>query len=113
MWQEPSRPSLDKKYIQLIYAFPAIVAFCVVLARGCRPLLPYRPEWTKRFIEELQDNEYGCNMNKKSQHSKSTGALLISTPVGLVLQIVTMAYPSFSYLAGLQTIALVNPSIRF
>ena len=91
----------------MISAFPAVVALCALLVRGCWPLLPYRPTWAKPFIEELKKDGEITNHDKKKHIAHSTTALLVLVPIGLTLQVVTVAYPSFDQAALLFAVAWV------
>ena len=111
MRQINSEPVLDKRVIHIIYAFPAFVAICVLLARFCQPLWSHRPRWTKPFIEELDKHGEVHDPNHKLQYPHLTTALLVLVPIGLAIQVVTAVFPSVTYAAVLQSIALVSPSV--
>ena len=105
-----SKPLLDEKMIRIIYAFPTVVAICVLLARLCQPLLPYRPRWTKPFIEELNKHGETPDLDDKTHDARLTTTLLVLVPIGLALQVVSVVFPSVTYAAVLQLIALVSSS---
>ncbi|KAL2059250.1 hypothetical protein ABVK25_000542 [Lepraria finkii] len=96
---------LDRFLSWIIAAFPALVALCALLVRGCRPLLPYRPTWAKPFIEELKEDWKIINHDNKKHIARSTTALLVLVPIGLTLQVVKVAYPSFDQAALLLAVA--------
>ncbi len=108
--QANPKPLLDEKVINIIYAFPAVVAICVLLARLCQPLLPYRPRWTKPFIEELNKHGEVLDPDDKIHYARLTTTLLVLVPISLALQVVTVVFPSVTYAAVLQLIALVSSS---
>ena len=108
MRQINSEPVLDKGVIHIIYAFPAVVAICVLLARSCQPLWPHRPQWTKPFIEELDKHGEVHDPNHKMHYPRLTTALLVLVPIGLAIQVVTAVFPAVTYAAVLQSIALVS-----
>ena len=112
MRQINSEPVLDKRVIHIIYAFPAFVAICVLLARLCQPLLSsHRPRWTKPFIEELNNHGEVHDQNLKMHYPRLTTALLVLVPIGFAIQVVTAVFPSVTYAAVLQSIALVSSSV--
>ena len=111
MRQIKSEPILDERVIRIIYAFPAFVAICVLLARLCQPLLPHRPRWTKPFIEELNKHEEVYDQDHKMHYPRLTTALLLLVPISLTIQVVTAIFPSITYTAVLQSIALVSSSV--
>ena len=111
MRQANSEPLLDEKAIHIIYAFPAVVAICVLLARLCQPLLPHRPQWTKPFIEELNKHGEVHDLDHKMHYPRLTTTLLVLVPIGLAIQVVTVAFPSVTYAAVLQSITLVSSSV--
>lgn len=76
---------------------PAVTTFLVLLSRICRPLLPYRPRWTKTFVRELNQQDEDILLEHKQYNNRSTIALLFLLPVGLALQIPTVIYPEFNY----------------
>lgn len=111
MRQIKSEPILDGRLIRIIYAFPAVVAICVLLARLCQPLLPHRPRWTKPFIEELNKHGEVHDQDHKMYYPRLTTALLVLVSIGLAIQVVTAVFPSVTYAAVLQSIALVSSSV--
>ena len=111
MRQINSEPVLDERVIRIIYVFPAFVAICVLLARLCQPLLPHRPQWTKPFIEELNKHGEVHDQDHKMHYPRLTTALLVLVPIGLAIQVVTAVFPSITYPAVLQLIALVSSSV--
>ena len=111
MRQINPEPVLDQRVIHIIYTFPAVVAICVLLARLCQPLLSHRPRWTKPFIEELNKHGELHDQNHKMHYPRLTTALLVLVPIGLAIQVVTAVFPSVTYAAVLQSIALVSSSV--
>ena len=111
MRQIDSEPVPHERIIRIVYAFPAFVAICVLLARLCQPLLPHRPRWTKPFIEELNKHGEAHDQNHKMHYQPLTTALLVLVPIGLAIQVVTAVFRSVTYAAVLQLIALVSSSV--
>ena len=112
MRQIHSEPALYKRVIHIIYAFPAVVAICVLLARICQPLWSHRPRWTKPFIEELSKHGEVHDQDHKMHCPRLTTALLVLVPIGLAIQVVTAVFPFVTYSAVLQSIALVSSSVE-
>ena len=111
MRQTNTEPVLGEKVGYVINAFSAVVAICVLLARLCQPLLPYRPRWTKPFIEELSKHGEVLNLDHKTFYSRFSTTLLVLVPTSLALQVATVVFPSVAYAAILQLIALVSSSV--
>ena len=108
MRQANTEPVLGEKVGYVIYAFSAVVAICVLLVRLCQPLLPYRPRWTKPFIEELSKHGEVLDLDHKMYYSCLSTALLVLVPTSLALQVATVVFQSLTYAAILQSIALVS-----
>ena len=111
MRQIHSEPVLETRVIHIIYAFPTVVAICVLLARICQPLWSYRPGWTKPFLEELNKHGEVQDQDHKMHYPRLTTALLVLVPIGLAIQVVTAVFLSITYAAVLQSIALVSSSV--
>ena len=111
MRQANTEPVLDEKVGHVIYAFSAVVAICVLLARLCQPLLPYRPRWTKPFIEELSKHGEVLDLDHKMYYSRLSTTLLMLVPTSLALQVATLVFPSVTYAAILQLVALVSSPV--
>ena len=112
MPQSNTEPVLDAKVGNIIYAFSAVVAICALLARLCQPLLPYSPRWTKPFIEELSKHGEVLSLGHKMHYSRLSATLLVLVPTSLVLQVATVVFPSITYSAILQLIALVSSPVN-
>ena len=108
MRQANTEPVLDEKLGYVTYALSAVVAVCVLLARLCQPLLPYRPRWTKSFIEELSKHGEVLDLDHKMYSSRLSTTLLVLVPTSLALQVATVLFPSVTYAAILQLTALVS-----
>lgn len=112
MRQAKTEPVLDGKVGHIMYAFSAVVAICVLLARLCQPLLLYRPRWTKPFIEELSKHGEVLDLDHKMYYSRLSTTLLVLVPTSLALQVATVVFTSVTYAAILQLIALVSSSVH-
>ena len=113
MRQANTEPVLDEKVGHVIYALSAVVAVCVLLARLCQPLLPYRPRWTKPFIEELSKQGEVLDLDHKMYSSRLSTALLVLVPTSLALQVATVLFPSVTYAAIVQLTALVSSPVDY
>ena len=111
MPQANTEPVLNATVGHTIYAFSAVVAICVLLARLCQPLLSYRPRWTKPFIEELSKHGEVLNLDHKLRYSRLSATLLVLVVTSLALQVATVVFPSITYAAILQLIALVSSPV--
>lgn len=111
MRQAKTEPVLGEKVGYVINAFSAVVAICVLLARLCQPLLPYRPRWTKPFIEELSKHGEVLDLDHKTFYSRFSTTLLVLVPTSLALQAVAVVFPSVTYAAILQLIVLVSSHV--
>lgn len=111
MRQANTEPVLEDKIGHVINALSAVVAICVLLARLCQQLLPYRPRWTKPFIEELSKHGEVLDLGHKMYYSRLSTTLLVLVPTSLALQVATVLFPSVTYAAIFQLTALVSSHV--
>ena len=91
----------------ILAILPALIAILVLITWLSKPLYRFRPQWTKPFIEEL--NEQAEVQKIGSKITPSTTTLLVLIPCGLALQLVTALYP----FPSLTAVLLVLPWVIF
>jgi hypothetical protein len=66
---------------------PAIVGALILLTYSSHLLNPYRPQWTKPFLQETKAESDELDDTPRSRFTLSTYGLLAIASIGLILQI--------------------------
>ena len=94
----------------LLAILPVLVSIVVLICWLSKPLYRFRPQWMKPFTEEFHEQAEVHKTGKKL--TRSTIALLILTPCGLLLQIVTALSPFPSLSAVVTALAWVASNLQ-
>lgn len=74
---------------------PVIVGALIVLTYTLRLLNPYRPRWTKPFLQEVKIESNELDDAPRHQFTWSTYGLLAIASVGLMLQVSSIYLPIY------------------
>ncbi|KAG8525613.1 uncharacterized protein KY384_009257 [Bacidia gigantensis] len=95
----------DNCFLPIISVLPGAVALLVLLHRVLQPLLRKRPQWLKPFVVEDIDDSDLIQLEKRKPFSWKTRLLILTTIIGLVTDLVALAWPRPNFAALLPAIS--------
>jgi len=99
-YQDSLNARVCPQYLPLISAAPLVAVLCVLISNVLRLAIPYRPKWTKPFVEEFKDKDEVEQPTHKWHWNLSTISLFLISTCGLTLQVVLIWNRNF-HLDGL------------
>ncbi|KAF2125145.1 P-loop containing nucleoside triphosphate hydrolase protein [Dothidotthia symphoricarpi CBS 119687] len=91
--------------LPFISSIPVVVGALILLTYLLRAFNPYRPRWTKPFVEEPKEILDELDQSNQHQTLSATFGLLALTSIGLVLQIVDVFSSDYQMSAICFTVA--------
>lgn len=95
-------------FLSAITATPAVIAALILLIYSLRFFRSYRPRWMKPFIQETKEKVVDLDAVPKRQIPIATLTLLAVSIVGLVLQALTIFFPTRQVIEIYPSIAWVS-----